>query len=72
METEVIIESAASSDLFSNKYLPVKNNLLLYLIKLYLIKQLFYLTFWILADYNRFISTLICYLSANIQCGLVE
>ena len=45
METEVIIESAASSDLFSNKYLPVKNNLLLYLIKLYLMKQLFYSTF---------------------------
>ena len=30
------------------------NNLLLYLIKLYLVKQLFYSTFWILADYNRF------------------
>ena len=41
-ETEVIFKSAASSDtiLFSNKYLPVKNNLLLYLIK-----QLFYSTF---------------------------
>ena len=40
-EMEVIFESAASSDnLFSNKYLPVKNNL-----SLYLIKQLFYSTF---------------------------
>ena len=47
-ETEVIFESAVSSDtinLFSNKYLLVKNNLLLYLIKLCLIKQLFYSTF---------------------------
>ena len=43
-ETEVIFESAASSDTIY-KYLPVKNNLLLYLIKLYLIKQLFYATF---------------------------
>ena len=34
--------------------LPVKNNLLLYLMKLHLIKQLFYSTFWILADYHRF------------------
>ena len=53
--TEVIFESAASSD--TNYYqinICRENNLLLYLIKLYLIKQLFYSTFWILADYNRF------------------
>ena len=48
------MENAGKLNLFSNKYLPVKNNLLLYLIELYLIKQLFYSTFWILADYNRF------------------
>ena len=39
------MENAGRLNLFSNKYLPVKNNLLLYLIKLYLIKQLFYSTF---------------------------
>ena len=49
-----IMENARKLNLFSNKYLPVKNNLLLYLIKLYFIKQLFYSTFWILADFNRF------------------
>ena len=48
------MENTRKLNLFSNKYLPVKNNLLLYLVKLYLIKQLLYSTFWILADYNRF------------------
>ena len=43
------MENAGKLNLFSNKYLPVKNNSLLYLIK-----QLFYSTFWILANYNRF------------------
>ena len=43
------MENAEKFNLFSLKYLQVKNNLLLYLIK-----QLFYSTFWILADYNRF------------------
>ena len=47
-----------------SKYLLVKNNLLLYLIK-----QLFYLTWMIIRDSH---STFILYLSANIQCGLVE
>ena len=42
------MENAGKLNLFSNRYLPVKNNLLLYLIKLYLIKQLFYSTFRIL------------------------
>ena len=46
------MENAGKLNLFSYKYLPVKNNLLLYVIKLYLIKQLFYSTFWIIADYN--------------------
>ena len=49
------MENAGKLNLFWNKYLPVKNNLLLHLLKLYLIKQLFYSTFWILADYNRFV-----------------
>ena len=48
------MENAGKLNLFSNKYLPLKNNLSLYLLKLYLIKQLFYSTFWILADYNSF------------------
>ena len=48
------MENAVKLNLFK-KYLPVKINLLSYLIKLYLIKQLLYSTFWILADYNRFV-----------------
>ena len=65
------MENAGKLNLFSNKYLPVKNNLLLYLIKLHFIKQLFYSTFWIFADFLQ-IRAPRCYLSANIQCGFVE
>ena len=43
------MENDGKLNIFSNEYLPVKNNLLLYLIK-----QLFDSTFWILADYNIF------------------
>ena len=35
------MENAGKLNLFSYKYLPVKNNMLLYLIELCLIKQLF-------------------------------
>ena len=41
------MENARKLNLFSSKYLPVKNNLLMYLIK-----QLFYSIFLRLADYK--------------------
>ena len=44
-QTHIYMEKDGKLNLFSNKYLPVKNNLLLYLIKLYVIKKLFYSTF---------------------------
>ena len=39
-QTHIYMEKDGKFNLFSNKYLPVKNNSLLYLIKLYVIKKI--------------------------------
>ena len=48
------MENDGKLNLFSNKYLPVKNNLLLYLIKTVFNKTIILLDLLNIADYNRF------------------